>query len=1257
MMKNWEFRSAMLFVATVLFVLVFSVVPSLAQATTGTLSGTVSDAKGAVVPNATVKIKSDSTGIEVTTVTNGDGIFTAAALQPGSYSVTTEAKGFKRVLRTGVEVKVGIVNPVDVTLEAGNIGETVTITGSGGDEVLQTEQSQISSTLNTRQVQDLPSNGAGGGIDTLALLIPGVIANRAGGTNTNGSGLSVNGNRGRSNNFQIDGGDNNDLTVGGPALFVDIPDAVQEYQVITNNFSAQYGRNQGAIVNIVGKGGTNDFHGSAFLYHQDNIHFNSNNNINVRSGVAKSPNLYTVFGGTVGGPLYLPTIGDKGPGVTRMTDKAFFFFAYQGIRNPATFTGHSSTTTGLGVMASEFGKLTANFPGNPATNAIVNFSPFAIPGAIVNTTSGGTVSQAQILTPFTTAGCARAIPVGATPAAGCVYTTPNNPSTGQPYLIGGSYDIMNFGSAAAPILIQGARYERTLADPYTEDYFNARIDVRPSSRDSVRWSFTKQNQLNTRGTGTFSQGWLGDVPATSKNTSGNWTRTVSNTMFNDLRLSYASIGVEFGGGCSVPTPGCIGRPEGSGRIGENFTNIAYPTSLGITTTNRMPTLGPATNLPQGRLGKVYQIADNFTKVWGRHSVIFGGEFKYIDTFVPFLPAYNGAFTFNSLARIQNDWPSAITIADGNEALHFIERDKYWFIQDDFKARPNLTLNLGVRYENTGQPVNTLNDLTVPRESGGAPFFNPAVPLANRVVPRIPTDNNNFAPRLGFAYSPHFWKKLFGEDQTVFRGGYSIAYEPAFYNILLNVATAAPSLINIVVPTASLPASAANIGPMPNNPFGPVVRANATAQGVLARGSLNPIFLTQTRVGSDFHAPYSEQYSFGMQRQFGRKHIAEVRYVGNHGVGLFQSINDNFFIGPLVNGFTAGGVTYPGFAAFAGIPVNGTCTGIIGPFDNVNNCLNRQYNAAGITTRKNTGNSNYNSLQASYHGRFYKDSLALSMSYTFSKTIDDVSEIFNFDGTSPNAQNPFCINICERSISNLDRPQAFSMNWVYDVPYFKEQRGFAGHILGGWQMNGTYILTDGSPYTPDNFINANVFGLGATYLTAGDRPFYGSQAAPVGSVGISQADANRVFGIACNPAPCSTNFLFWSMNAINNTGTAVPVTVNDVRFIINGPGAARIFGTPFGNVPRNALRGPRYNQMNFSIFKTTKIRERVSAQFRMEAFNVLNHPNPGIGVARNGSGYLPSNNLTNAGISGSEFANFGDIQYAVRVIQLGVRLIF
>jgi len=1237
MNSSWKARATALLTAWTLVLATFvplSAAPVMAQATTGTLRGTVTDANGAAISGATVVVKSETQGTQSAPLTtNEEGMFDAPALPPGVYTVTVEAAGFKRSVSTNATVKVGIVNPIAIVLEAGNVTETVTVTAAT-EEVVQRDQAQISTTIETRRIEDLPSNGAGGGLDTLALLAPGVINNRSSGTNTNGTGLSVNGNRGRSNNFQIDGADNNDLTVGGPALFVDFQDSIQEYQVITNNFSAQYGRNQGAIVNIVTKGGTNQYHGTAFWFHQNASVLNSLNNVEKRSG-QKEPNrsLYNVYGGTFGGPLHLPRFGEGGRSIMSGKDRVFFFGAFQGIRNPSSNTGSNTT---LAILASEFPRLQATFPGNAVINTIIRYSPFAIPGAIPSTFASGT-------------------PVTG-PVAAC---------GGQTFTTGGPFDAVNLGTAANPLCFQAAQFQRTVTQGYKEEYYTFRLDVKPTDRNNITFRYLKQQSASINGLNCCSSGFLGDIPAGSENIGGSWTRTLSNTMVNEFRASYQKIGVEFGGGCDTSTPGCIPGPA---ELGSALANISFG-SFGVTKTNALATIGPPTNLPQGRIGKVYQIANNLNWTAGRHSMIMGAEFKRLTNLVPFLPNYNGAFTFNSAERVRNNAPNAVAIAVGEPLLNFVENDQYYFFQDDFKIRPNLTLNLGARYEYTGQPINQLNEISTRRESNPATaLFNPAVPLAQRVVPRVPVDKNNIAPRVGFAYSPRFWKTVFGEEATVIRGGFSIAYDAAFYNILLNVMTGAPFAASLTVPTSIL-TTTNNPSPLPNNPIGENVRAAADASGILPRGVLNPVFLAQTTVAPDFRSPYSEQWSFGVQRQFGRRHVGEVRYVGTHGVGLFQNINDNFFIGPLVNGFTlnrtSGGaiqnvaacpagtlnVTCFQFPSFASQLPPGTtaqvCTGAEAA------CNNRLRRAGGITTRANTSQSIYHSMQSRYNGRLLNDNLSLGLAYTWSKTIDDSSEIFaQSDVISPNAQNPFCINRCERGPSALDRPHAFSSSFIYDFPFFREQRGALGRVLGGWQINGTYIVTSGATFTPGQSFNGN-FGLGNTYLTSGDRPFLANANADRRQVGISQIDAFFLFGI-----PIQNPNGFYNLTTLNATGRTqvVPVTPNDVKYIFNGPGAARIFGTPFGSSGRNVERGPKFNQLNMSLFKNIKVVERLTIQLRGEAFNVLNHPTPSIGNTT-GGGYLPGINVNNAGNPGAAFGENDDITYARRVVQVGLRIIF
>lgn len=1258
--------STFLFMLALTGLVFFSSVSAFGQATTGTLRGTVTDPNGGTVAGATITAKNEATANTSSTVSNSEGQFVLSNLSPGNYTVTVEpTAGFSTKAVQNVSVPIGTTTDLPITLAVGAPTETVTVS-SQGEEIITRDQAQISTTFETRKIEDLPSNGAGGGIDTLALLAPGVVASRNSGVNTDGAGLSVNGNRGRSNNFQIDGSDNNDLSIGGPSLFVNNTSQVAEYQIITNNFSAQYGRNSGAVVNIVTKGGGNDFHGDLFIYHQDWRNLNSLNNVEKRDGQLKpNRNLYNAFGGTVGGPVWLPKVGEGGPSIWKGTDRAFFFFSYQGIRNPSTFTARG---TGLAFLPSEFARLNSSFPGNTAITAITSLGPFAAThgNARVRTdaaqaSAGGGAVPSRFNFGALPAGCTtRIVAVGATPPAACAavtYTAFINPATGSPFLTGGAYDVINLGTAFAPNLFQVGFPERDYSSPYTENQWSIRFTVKASSKDNIDFRNLKQVGLFVNNGG-GSNGFSYDVPATSKNLGGTWTRQISNSIVNEFKATTQDLRVEFGGADQSFGRFAIPKPA---NIGETIANITFGGNLvGVRNTGTaLATIGGATNIPQGRLVKVYQYADTLSWATGRHSFVMGAEYKHLVNTVPFLPLYQGQFTFSTTAavtRLVNNAPSAVSLTAGQPVTTYKENDQYYFVQDDFKLRPNLTLNLGVRYEYTGQPINQLHDITVARENSSKGIFDPALPLSLRTVPSVPVDKNNFAPRVGFAYTPTFWKALFGEDATVFRGGFAIAYDPAFYNILLNLQNVAPysaalslSSANALVSTTTSPLG------LPANPTGDNNQAIASASGVLPLGKLDPRYLSQTQVAPNFHSPYSEQFSFGMQRQINRANVFEIGYVGTQGVGLFQNVNANFFIRPLVQGIDlGGGYTFPSFSHLlpAGTTFQ-TCTNLAAtPFVDESTCNGRQFRTAGVTVRDNGAHSTYHSMQSRYSGRFMSNALSINASYTWSKTIDNASEIFAFaDISSPNSQNPFDRGRAERSISNLDRPHAFSASFIYDVPWFKEQRGFVGHLLGGWQINGVQVTTSGNPFTPAQSTNLS-YGLGNTYLTSGDRPFIGNPNAPSNSVAISALDAFIIYGA---PAVAPDSRVFYSMNTRNQTGAWVPVTPNDVRLIVNAPGSAKIFGTPFGSMPRNYLRGPGINQLNMSVFKTTKVGEKLKVQFQASAFNVLNHPNPGYGV--NAAGYLPSISVENAGLKANGFDDDGDIRLARRVVQFGLRIIF
>ena len=1179
--------------------------PVMAQATTGTLSGTVTDAGGGVVSGATVTARSDATGREETTTTTGDGLYSFTALLPGTYTVTATATNFKKAVANAVNVKIGVVTSLDVKLEAGNISETVTVT-AGAEEIVQREQSQQSTSFETRKVEDLPSNSAGGGIDTLALLAPGVVPG-FGNVNSNGTTLSVNGNRARSNNFTLDGTDNNDLTIGGPNFFVDNQDAVQEFQVITNNFSAQYGRNQGAIVNIVTKGGTNEFHGSGFEFHRNASALDGMTNAE-RADPGRNRRdkfISNVFGGTFGGPI--------------IKQKIFFFLDGQLIRQRQTFLFQAGNPA---ILRSGLTTLATNFPGNPAIAAIVNQSVFALqPSARVQQNGAATTGNLCF---------------------------PKDPTLAC--------------SGANAVLVPTGFPEYLLPLPFDQKEYGLRGDFNLTSKDSFNVRYRYQQSPETNAT-SLSNGFIGDVPFKSRNLNGIYTRQINSRLVNEFKAAWQKLSVTFGDCTGAQASGCIGPVS---KIDTAFTNITFNgfRAAGVT----LQSIGPATNLPQGRQVRVAQFADSLSWTRSRHTMQFGIDYRNLDNSVPFLPNLNGAFRFSSAARIVANAPSFVTIVAGKPTITYKENDQFYFAQDDWKIRDDLTLNLGIRYEYTGQPINTLHDLTLARESNAATaIWRQSLPIDVRTVPKIPVDKNNWAPRVGFAWVPHFGngdfaKTLFGEnDATVIRGGYSIAYDPAFYNILLNVSTSTPNVFNNTINNNS--SLTAPLFHMPANPTGDVVRSAFGAS--LQKNTFDPRFFNETIVGRDFHAPYSQQWSVGVQRQISRNNVAEIRYVGNHGVGLFQTINRNPNVNTLVNGFTIAGFgTFPGFPNL--LPAGTTplsCVDDPTTADNEGVCNGRILRQGLLRSRENTGSSTYNGLQARYNGRLFNQ-LTVGAAYTFSKTIDNASEVFSF-GEGFTSQSALDINKGEKGLSGNDRRHASSMNVLWDMPWFKKQNSWTGHLLGGWQLNGTYVLASGRPFTPTQFCNVACIGIGyedigfqGTFLGFDSlRPFASNRTAPRDSVGITSTDAGLIFfGAPIAPSPTG----FYSFNDLNSTGTLTPVVASAVRYIFNGPGAAVLFHTPFGTAGRNVERGPALNQLNLGVFKTTNVTERLKVQFRAEAFNALNHPNSGYGVAFGST--LPDTFIEDAGNGGAagSFNGFNDrkaMELSSRRIQFGIRIIF
>ena len=1175
---------------------------SLAQATNGGIRGVISDVNGAVVPNAVVTAKNVGTGVEYNATATSDGLYAISRIPAGKYNISVQVQGFKKAEYQDVEVSVGRDAVVDVILQPGAVSESVTVTGTS-EVLIEKDTAQISARFSGRAVTDLPINLSGQGLDRIALAMPGITSGIGANVNSNGTQISANGNRTRANNFTIDGVDNNDLSIGGPNYFVRNKDLVQEYQVVTNNFSAEYGRNAGAIVNIVSKQGTKDFHGAVTWYHQDNKIFNSLTNIERRSGQENpSPNLLNIFDYGVGGPVIIP-------GLFNGRDKLFFFTAGEIRRNPGLFDARTSSyaPTPAGIQL-----LKSSFAGNAAIQYYANNSAFAV---------------------------------------------------GTPEL---RTDVPLTSLVLNGITIPLAAVRRVQSQPDNRKEFNQRVDYNMTAKHRVwgRWFYQ-----NTPGIDFLLgvDGFSGNQPAKSVQLGGGWNYNLSTHSVNEFRFNYSKLDVIFGGGCEPAAPGCIPEPTA---IDQALTNLTFnfQAANGGTVLNT----GPATNLPQGRIVEAFQFTDNYDWTIGRHQLKLGADIRRLRNQAPFLPFVNGQFIFSTAAQLAGNTPGSLNVALGPAALKYTEWDKFFYVQDDWRITPNLTLNLGLRYENTGQPINLLNDISVERESDPAQaFWRQTLPVEERTIPRIPTDKNNWAPRFGFVYSPRFkdgmLSKIFGEGDTIIRGGYGISYDAAFYNLLLNISTSSPFVFST---TAVLPVP----DPVPT---GDKVRGAAVSAGAIKFNTFDPRLFNRTIVGQDFRSPYIEQWSLGVQRQFTSKYVMEVRYVGNHQIGLFQTINANPFMGNLINGFSrtfrtsaTGAVQTMNFKGFPDLfpgvkPL--TCVDNPATPDNEAICNGRLLPTGVARNRINGAQALYHGLQTRFEGRL-RSWLTYGASYTWSHTIDNSSEVFQFNGGNGNVvpQNPLDSTRGERGNSGFDVRNVFNAYWVWDIPVKKDQRGWLGHLLGGWQLNGIVGVRNGVRFNPlqqtssRNPYEDSPFQTFTASSISQMRPFHGNPNAPLNTVGITDVDA-CLFYAKCGTStggvpifiPSSTGY--YLLNNLNHTvgGAAAPiftpVTPNDVRFIVNGAGAAQRFGTPFGNVARNLFTADRVENVDFSVFKTTRVTERVSIQYRFNMFNALNHPNFGI---------PNSIRLDNAGDTPSAtFFNFQENSGGRRQLEMALRIMF
>jgi len=1000
---------------------------------TGSVAGTVSDPQGAVVPQANISATNNTTGVLLHSISGADGSFALRDLPVGTYTLTVESGSFVPLKVINVQVQAGITTQVGILKLS--LGATTTVSVEAGAPLLETSQSQVSAVFDSEAISSLPLNT---GFDNLALLTPGVVQTHdAQFSNSNGVGISSNGQRGRSNNFEIDGQNNNDNNVGGPQIFFSNADALQEIQVVTDNFSAQYGRNMGSVVNYLTKSGSNRFHGTGFVFYtgswSDSLANGEKNPLlgfctpgqDPSSGcipVTVQRSVDNKFGGTFGGPLLKDRLWFFG--------SAFWDRAREG--GAVSTSGSSVTPTPAGLTT-----LQAAYPGNPAVASLSNQGPFGI-------------------------------------------------KVGNPAVIAGTTFIEDVSDGTTTTPVEFGEVQRSIPSLSNDEEYLGRLDWQPSSRDRFFLRYFYQNSLQTAALAfdTAAEIASGSYPNSTDvahSVGADWTHTFSTTLVNQLRYGFQQTTSFFGGG---GVPQCVPT---------DFD--ACPAELSFGSTNDFG-YGYPNNVPQGKIIKVTQVQDNANWTRSKHSISFGVEFDEQNSPAIYLPAYDGILTFPDFDSFLQSANGTLDLTDGNPNIPLTESDVALYFQDDWKVRPTLTLNLGLRWEFFGQAINELHDATMKRETGPNPFWDTSLPLSVRVFPEIDNDWKHFEPRVGFAWNP-------GRGTFVLRGGYAINFDAGFYNIANNAAIEAP-----VANAGAIGCGGGYQCLPPNGTTGGLIRAQNLA--ALPVGG-DPRFDIEAPVPTNLRNPYVQTWSLGVQYQIGKSAVAEVRYVGNHTARNFQALDGNPTLIQLANDF-------PSY-----ISPSSLCQDITAPGFGTRDC-----NQGAIQAEvANTAFSIYNGLQTNittqnFHG------LTGTFEYTYSRTIDNTSEILP-TGAGGNtlefAQNPLDTDKAERGVSGTSYPNVASFGFVYKFPEFVHGENLTSKILGGYSLNTIYGFNSGQPYNPyqgitdsycDELFDEFVLGVDSC------RPVLTNKAAPnspesyaVNTIPLAQSLGNPFPGVGRN----------------------------------------------------------------------------------------------------------------------------------------------
>jgi len=1119
-----------------------------AQFEKGTIAGTVTDASGAVVVGAQVDVTSAATAAVRTVISDDHGNYVVSGVAPGAYDIAVSQKGFGTYKQRG-NVAPGGRLVLDVKLEARAAGETVEVVASSETEV-NTQTSSITQSVGATRVADLPSltRNPYDFVQTLG----NVNQDSSSGTGgldqvTRGAGVSINGQRSSSTSALLDGGENVDLYTSKVGQSVPI-ESVQEYTVASNNFSAEYGRASGGVLNVVTKSGSNAFHGSLFEFNRLSA-LTSNDYDSNAQGIPKAKYTRNQFGYALGGPVF--------------KNKLFFFSStewtrvrsqanvLQGVIDPGLLAAASSTTQDY----------FNSFTSRPGLSVSQRFDAGSDPAVPIPSLATQPAYYAYACQP------------GSDP---CV-------SNGNPV-----FDIVNFQT---PNDSGGGAPQNGYSMVH-------RLDYNLSDKTTVygRYAFFHQDEF---------AGFINNSPFVGFDTGQNQrnhnfllsvSHIFSPKIVSDTKFNFNRLTLDQPLNSSQPVQPTLYLNANFDRTiqGQPFCLTGYSCTT------------PGASIPFGGPQNVLQFAQSFSINVGKHEFRFGGQYIYTRdnrTFGAYQnavqalePGGNGSVAsavenlltghagwFQVVVDPQGKFP-CVKDEDGNTLVtaecsidlpagqpSFARSNRYHdlaaYAQDNWKITPRLTLNLGLRWEYYGVQHNKDPKLDSNFVFGtGSNFFeqirngqvftvgatpnSPASPVGGLWNPQY----HNFGPRVGFAYD------LFGDGKTSIRGGYGISYERNFGNVTFNVIQNVPAQFNSIFQSGTV--GAANPQVLETNNLGPFA---GTGTKALPNSSLR-------YVRQDLPTAYAESWNLSLQREVLHNSVLALEYTGSHGIHLYSIENSN------QRGF---GVVYLGTDPVA---------------HNSIDRLSRQY--GNMNTRGANGFSNYHALNTRLSSNnLFHQGLDLVVNYTWSKTIDNLSSSFS---ETPQTENlglldPFQPKL-DKGLADFDARHRVAISAVWNLPYAKNFHGVSKQILDGWQFAPIVTARTGNPFT--------VFDSSANIGdTVAARYFVPTGVSIPASGNSNNADPVGANAFTFSTLPVSPTYT----DPLVGSGE-----LPTCGMVVNGDGNQVSTGQncrwPSNMTSRNFFRGPGVYNINLGITKVFPVTERFKLQFRSEFYNLLNHSN-------------------------------------------------